>query len=129
MTYNEKLQDPRWQKKKNEILRRDKFVCKSCFDKTTNLQVHHIKYIFGAEPWEYENKNLITLCKVCHKDVTEYKKFIKDCIDNKFVTSYKLYEVGLIINIAKDLTTCELQQLLKRAETILKSKQKRKSNG
>jgi len=30
------------------------------------LQVHHKKYINGKENWDYEDKDLVTLCKNCH---------------------------------------------------------------
>jgi len=33
---------------------------------TPILQIHHKKYIQGRLPWEYENDDLITLCKECH---------------------------------------------------------------
>lgn len=33
------------------------------------LQVHHKKYIKGRMPWDYENEDLITLCKNCHKTI------------------------------------------------------------
>jgi len=33
---------------------------------TPILQIHHKRYIEGKHPWEYENDDLITLCKACH---------------------------------------------------------------
>lgn len=32
MTYSQKLRDPRWQKKRLEILERDSFTCQHCHD-------------------------------------------------------------------------------------------------
>lgn len=74
MTYSEKLKDPRWQKKRLEILERDKFTCKKCDDTETTLHVHHLKYQKGKNPWEYNKKDLITLCEHCHQLIEEYKK-------------------------------------------------------
>lgn len=71
LTYSEKLKDPRWQKKRLEILSRDNFTCQSCFDKTSTLHLHHLDYISGNEPWEYPDEYLLTLCENCHKKVTE----------------------------------------------------------
>lgn len=71
MTYSEKLKDPRWQKKRLEILKRDKFTCQLCGDKDTTLHVHHKSY--GNNPWESKNKNLITYCCHCHSIVEYYK--------------------------------------------------------
>lgn len=36
------------------------------------LQIHHIKYIESCEIWEYEDNDLITLCKTCHTQVHEH---------------------------------------------------------
>ena len=66
MNYSEKLKDPRWQKKRLEILKRDNFTCKKCGDKTTTLHIHHLKYMKNKEPWETPKKDLITLCEDCH---------------------------------------------------------------
>lgn len=70
-TYVEKLRDPRWQKKRLEILNRDNFTCQSCFSSEKTLHVHHKIYIKGVEPWDYNNEYLITLCEECHAWETE----------------------------------------------------------
>ena len=66
MTYSEKLRDPRWQKKRLEIMNRDAFQCCDCRSKTETLNVHHAFYRKGADPWDYDNEWLITLCEPCH---------------------------------------------------------------
>lgn len=66
MKYTEKLRDPRWQKKRLEVFSRDNFTCVCCGDKETELQVHHLSYVYGRHPWEYKLKNLQTFCKHCH---------------------------------------------------------------
>lgn len=58
-------------KKKTEILQRDNFTCQHCGRKDRTLHVHHLLYNKDAKPWEYDNKNLITLCDVCHENDTE----------------------------------------------------------
>jgi 5-methylcytosine-specific restriction endonuclease McrA len=65
-TYSEKLRDPRWQKKRLLILDRDEWCCQQCFDGDSTLHVHHRRYRTGAEPWEYEDADLVTLCETCH---------------------------------------------------------------
>ena len=67
MTYEEKLQDPRWQKKRLEVLERDNWKCVSCGDKGETLNVHHKFYKKDLEPWQYKNPCLVTLCETCHK--------------------------------------------------------------
>lgn len=66
-SYSELLKDPRWQKKRLEILQRDNFFCQSCGDSKNTLHVHHASYDDSLLPWEFENEDLITLCEVCHK--------------------------------------------------------------
>jgi len=66
MTYSEKLQHPRWQKKRLEIMSRDGFQCIKCSSKTNTLTVHHFYYISGRMPWEYPDQSMVTLCRKCH---------------------------------------------------------------
>ena len=67
MTYSEKLKNPRWQKKRLEILSRDNFTCTRCQSSNKTLHVHHCNgYRTGAEPWEYDASELKTLCCDCH---------------------------------------------------------------
>ena len=73
-TYSHKLKSPQWQKKRLEIMRRDKFTCKLCGDSKTQLHVHHKEYIEGNDPWDYPNILLITLCEHCHVEVERMKK-------------------------------------------------------
>jgi len=64
-SYAEKLKDPRWQKKRLEVLNRDGWRCTECGNNTVELHVHHEKY--GSEPWDVDSKFLKTLCQPCHK--------------------------------------------------------------
>lgn len=46
-----------------------KWNCTNCPNGIGNgetLHVHHKKYIFGREPWEYDDDNFLTLCENCH---------------------------------------------------------------
>lgn len=70
-SYAEMLKDPRWQKRKTEILNRDNFTCQLCGDTKNTLHVHHFRYINGRKPWEYANEDLITLCEDCHNKTHE----------------------------------------------------------
>jgi len=71
MTYAEKLQDPRWQKKRLEVLERDNWTCQLCGDTETTLHIHHEKY--SKNPWDSHLNDLICYCKHCHS-VIEYNK-------------------------------------------------------
>jgi hypothetical protein len=69
-TYSDLLKDPRWQKKRLQIMKRDKFTCKLCGDKDTPLHVHHKEYINGNTPWGYKNSQLVTICEDCHLSIS-----------------------------------------------------------
>lgn len=66
-SYSELLKDPRWQRKRLEIFQRDDWACTRCRDTSKSLHVHHLKYINGIAPWEYNGCLLVTLCEDCHK--------------------------------------------------------------
>lgn len=65
--YAKQRLDPRWQKKRLEVMERDKWTCQNCQSKDKTLNVHHKAYVKGLMPWEYENFVLVTLCEECHK--------------------------------------------------------------
>jgi hypothetical protein len=73
-TYSEKLRDPRWQRKRLEILSRDEFACRKCHDNETTLNVHHTFYQSGLNPWEYPDESLFTLCEDCHEYETQNRQ-------------------------------------------------------
>jgi 5-methylcytosine-specific restriction endonuclease McrA len=72
VSYAEMLLTERWKQKRKGILDRDNRTCRNCGCKQ-NLQVHHrqyhsdIKTGLKREPWDYNNKYLITLCDSCHE--------------------------------------------------------------
>lgn len=65
-SYSEKLRDPRWQRKRLEILSRADFKCERCSDDTVCLHVHHREYRPNADPWDYSNDELQCVCENCH---------------------------------------------------------------
>jgi hypothetical protein len=84
MNYSEKLKDPRWQKKRLEIFQRDNFECQHCHETSITLNIHHLKYIKGNNPWEYDNKYLLTLCEDCHEIDYQYRKEAEQNILDSF---------------------------------------------
>ena len=66
-TYYEKLKDPRWQKKRLEVMHYAHFCCEVCGDNESTLNVHHKEYFRNVEPWDYENNQLSVLCENCHE--------------------------------------------------------------
>jgi hypothetical protein len=71
--YGEKLKDPRWQKVRLEVFNRDNFTCQWCGETTKTLNVHHLFYERGKEPWEYPLWAFLTVCEPCHGNEFEYR--------------------------------------------------------
>ena len=118
--YSELLRDPRWQKKRLQILERDNFTCQGCGDTHNTLHVHHKEYVYGRDPWEYENEELITYCKDCHtiiewivKDYCQSILFGKRYTANekqkkksrKKHNNYKILRIGDIFYIVQNNET------------------------
>ena len=78
MDYREKLRDPKWQKKRLEVLEAAGFECEHCGDKDTTLHVHHKIYRPGHDPWDCEDGDLVCLCEKCHKSKTEMKRSVEE---------------------------------------------------
>jgi hypothetical protein len=68
--YLEKLKDPRWQRRRLEIMQRDAWACQMCGTTTQTLAVHHLCYQPGKDPWESANEELLTVCESCHDHET-----------------------------------------------------------
>ena len=70
-SYREDLNDERWKRKREKILKRDGYKCRWC-GSIDDLQVHHKyynKYPDGSRvrAWDYPDDALIVLCRDCHK--------------------------------------------------------------
>jgi len=69
-TYRELLRDPRWQRKRLEVLQRADWACEECDDDSSNLQIHHHWYENGRDPWDYPDSAISCLCEDCHETAT-----------------------------------------------------------
>lgn len=66
-SYVAKLRDPRWQRRRLEVLEKADFQCERCGNAKQTLHVHHLAYRPGAEPWHYSDFELECLCEHCHE--------------------------------------------------------------
>lgn len=68
-SYADKLKDPRWQKRRLEVLNAANWHCEDagCRRSDNSLEVHHTYYSRGLEPWDYPRQALIALCDQCHE--------------------------------------------------------------
>lgn len=106
--YAQKLRDPRWQKKRLEILSRDNFTCQQCGENSTTQHVHHVSYIADAEPWDYDNENFVTLCEGCHWYVTDEKKKAKLLIDHGFIFGDHIFELNKLLRMTQGFNPGQL---------------------
>jgi hypothetical protein len=80
MTYAEKLKDPRWQRRRLEILSKNNFTCERCDSTTNSLHIHHCYYERGLQPWEYPDSALKCLCENCHGSRQEMELAIQKAL-------------------------------------------------
>lgn len=78
--YAQKLLDPRWQRLRLEILNRDGFACCHCGDTTATLHVHHTRYEFGKDPWDYPVESLVTYCEDCHSLAEQARTELRELV-------------------------------------------------
>jgi hypothetical protein len=96
-TYSEKLKDPRWQRKRLEIMQLDNFTCTVCEDKENTLNVHHWEY--SKEPWDAKNEDLTTVCRSCHEKIEHCKALTKSFLRR---TDFR----DLVTNMERILNVC-----------------------
>jgi 5-methylcytosine-specific restriction endonuclease McrA len=97
--YGEKLKDPRWQKKRLELLNRDKWTCQVCLSEEHTLHIHHRRYVKELLPWEYPDHMMVTLCEFCHANEGEQMfEAIKELIFN-------LKDAGIHSHQVRNLTS------------------------
>lgn len=73
LTYSQQLADPRWQRRRLQILELAGWECNDCGNGALQLHVHHPRYIKGRMAWEYEDDELQVLCVDCHKAHHEFE--------------------------------------------------------
>ncbi|MCB1245164.1 MAG: HNH endonuclease [Verrucomicrobiales bacterium] len=131
MTYQEKLKDPQWIKKRETLLSERGEICQSCGE-TKELTIHHGYYRPKGDPWDYEEGSLWVLCWPCHErlqvSLTEIHQIVGH-INPKSYGKFKEvlgksidgFEVGITKNEIDDsiheyqfgITVGELAEILK----------------
>jgi hypothetical protein len=110
-SYGELLKDPRWQRRRLEILNRANFACESCDAADRTLHVHHRIYRKGAMPWEYEDYELIALCESCHAVEHELRARLNEAIAI-IPVEYLEYVVGFAEGFAAKHDCAEVVPIL-----------------
>lgn len=65
-------------------------------------------YQYGKDVWDYPDENFLTLCHVCHSDVSYIKKDITGVIDKAFIYTSQLSDVHSIL---VDIAFLDLQEI------------------
>lgn len=60
-----KYKDPRWQRRRLEVMQRDGWKCTACQATNVPLHVHHMRY--ARQLWSGDPDDLQTLCERCHE--------------------------------------------------------------
>lgn len=112
ISYRDLLRDPRWQKRRLEVLQAADWRCSRCRSHKTNLQVHHRRYIRGLMPWDYTDEQLVVLCDDCH----ELQHLPKPTADDEWRES-QIEKLELALAATKDPT--EQWQLMQAMQSLV----------
>lgn len=115
--YVEKLKDPRWQKKRLEIFKRDNWRCCLCGDTENTLHVHHLRYKKNADPWDYDNDDLITLCESCHYNFDEFDEFFSGLKRILIINDFEIGDIEILGKEIERLGKSNLFKALKNGES------------
>jgi len=114
-SYADQYKDPRWQKKRLEILDRDEFQCQHCGDSKSQLHVHHRVYEYGRDVWDYDNDLLVTYCNSCHQYAHQLSSDLKS-VSSEIMEGWLLDSIEINIHILNELkhrNPYELSKILK----------------
>ncbi len=75
--YHDEMRDPRWQRKRLQILSDADFTCEECRNQEKELNVHHSAYLRGIPAWQHPDSLLHCLCRDCHKQRQEVEESLK----------------------------------------------------
>lgn len=67
-SYRTKLHTLQWSEFSEQEIERQGGSCWACGSED-NLVVHHLRYVWGKDPWDYESNDLRILCKDCHRAI------------------------------------------------------------
>ena len=116
--FEDQYNHPMWQKKRFEILKRDKWKCRLCDSENNQLHVHHRYYKRGVKLWEYKNTCYITACHSCH----EYLHKVQDELNHSLslIDPMKLecFAKSNLKKVSQLLFNGELDAVKKYAKTL-----------
>ena len=85
-----KRRDPKWEKWRTKVFKRDKYKCKICGKVGGRINPHHIISKFLFPDLKYRVMNGVTLCYECHMNKEEGKN-VHAAENNKFIKKFARY--------------------------------------
>jgi hypothetical protein len=98
MTYAEKLKDPRWQRRRLELLEAANWKCCECEAADKTLHVHHNFYRSRTQPWDYPAHAYRVLCEDCHSAAESQRRELSDLIEQQYENDH---DIAAIIGFLK----------------------------
>lgn len=119
--YQKKLNDTRWYEFRRLVFRKHGEYCRTCGPEDCNhpLQVHHKKYIRGAEPWEYDMDDVQVLCSRCHEEIHECETRWRNLI--RSLPSWSMLELTSLVEELEQLEEGDVQQIAAYAKNAARS--------
>jgi hypothetical protein len=101
--YIQKLQHPKWQKRRLEAFEAAGFRCSHCKSEEQQLHIHHGYYAKGKEPWEADDAHLHVYCSTCHKVAEEIKRELLSKLG-----TFNTLRMSAVFRLVNDIETfCE----------------------
>ena len=104
--YYELLKDPRWQKKRLEVLDGAEWRCEECGGENETLHAHHCYYEKNKAPWEYPDHAFTCLCETCHNHVHALQDQLKQQLHGFNIEDYSLllgYAIAQVFDFRGDM--------------------------
>ena len=113
-SFSNAYSDPRWQKLRLRVFERDNYTCQFCGNTSIQQHAHHKWYRDGLLAYQYELKELITLCSICHQKTHDIQEK-----ELKKASQFLKYIFFNPIDFQKLLTCMDDARLLDKEDKLL----------
>ncbi len=98
-SYAELLEDERWVKFSEGVKYRKGYQCENC-GQTEHLVVHHLGYKVRRLPWEYEDDEVMVVCRIpCHEDIHRFA----DALWNEVLQCRNMWVIHECVKAVKEV--------------------------
>lgn len=100
--YQQSLQSGEWKSFAARIRKDRGNSCECCKRGNIELNVHHIAYEEGKQPWEYAHDDVVLLCRGCHRELHDQLKQFRRFVFGKMTPqSFKILNGALSVAFDK----------------------------